>query len=188
MRYSGKLQKAMKRCPQCQVDYFDQMLEFCVEDGAKLVTVNDRPTAAQTEVLNTAQNSVETFFFKDQSELPQTVAAGDAETYKQNSPNPTQVSSLKEKAVEKGYRALEIAALVFALAHNWWQWLYVDRQNYGSASNFLLSIEFLVWILLLAAGATAGLLSLKLSRQKTLAYAGLVILAVNFLLLIVPRK
>src|SRR5688572_1350992 len=27
----------MKRCPQCRIEYFDDMLEFCLEDGARLV-------------------------------------------------------------------------------------------------------------------------------------------------------
>lgn len=30
----------MKRCPTCKIDYFDEMLEFCLDDGAKLVLMS----------------------------------------------------------------------------------------------------------------------------------------------------
>jgi hypothetical protein len=177
----------MKRCPKCQADYFDQMLEFCLEDGAKLDVIDNSATAGRKPVA-TNQNNVETMFFDASAGLPKTVEVKDLETVKQLPAGVTEPVSLKQHAVEKGYRALEIGTLVFALAHNWWQWLYVDRQNYGSVSNFLFSVEFLIWFLMLAAGTAAGLLTLKLARRKGLAYAGLVILAINFLLLLVPRK
>lgn len=178
----------MKRCPKCRLDYFDQMLEFCLEDGAKLVTITERSTAAKTEVLNTAQNSVETVFTNNFAELPQTVQANDLMKTEASAANETKADSLKRKAVEKGYRTLELGSLIAALAHNWWQWLYVDRQNYGSVSAFLFSADFVIWFTLLLAGTVAGLLTLKYSRHKTFAYFGLVVLAINFILLIVPRK
>ena len=31
----------MKRCPKCSADYFDNMIEFCLEDGAKLSDISD---------------------------------------------------------------------------------------------------------------------------------------------------
>jgi hypothetical protein len=178
----------MKKCPQCQTAYFDEMIEFCLEDGAKLTAVSN-PTTAETKSFITDQKSIETVFFDASAELPKTVAVNDPATIVQPSAVVTeQPLSLKQKTVEKGYRALEIGTLVFALAHNWWQWLYLDRQSYGSIGNFLFSANFLVWFLLLAAGTTSGILSLKLSRKKDLAYAGLIILEINFLLLLVPRK
>ena len=178
----------MKKCPQCQTAYFDEMIEFCLEDGAKLTVVNS-PTTVETKPFITNQKSVETVFFEGRGELPKTVEMKDSSTVVQPPAGVTeQPLSLKQKTVEQGYRALEVGTLVFALAHNWWQWLYVDRQSYGSIGNFLLSANFLIWFLLLAAGTTSGILSLKLSRKKELAYAGLVILAINFLLLLVPRK
>ena len=178
----------MKRCPQCRADYFDEMLEFCLEDGAKLAVVGSSATTADTKVLNTKQNKIETMPFDASTGLPKTVEVKDSVTAIQPPAGVTESVSLKQNAVEKGYQALEIGTLVFALAHNWWQWLYVDRQNYGSISNFLFSADFLIWFLLLSAGTAAGLLTLKFSRRKTLAYAGLVILAINFLLLLVPKK
>jgi hypothetical protein len=177
----------MKRCPQCQADYFDEMLEFCLEDGAKLAVVGNRASAADTKVLNTDQKDVESGFFNDRAEVPQT--ARFEEMAKPNaSPQETKLNSLKQKTIEKSYQALEVGTVVFALAHNWWQWLYVDRQSYGSVSGFLFSADFLIWLLLLLAGTTAGLLTLKFSRRKTLGYVGLIILAINFLLQLVPRR
>jgi len=177
----------MKRCPRCRADYFDEMLEFCLEDGEKLTAVSASGTALK-EPVKTNQNNIETMFFDASAELPKTVEVKNPATVNQSPPSLTKSASLKENAVEKGYRALEIGTLVFALAHNWLQWLYIDRQNYGSLVNFLSSAEFLIWISLLLAGTAAGLLTLKLSRKKGMAYAGLVILAINFLLLLVPRK
>ncbi len=178
----------MKKCPQCETAYFDEMIEFCLEDGTKL-TVISSPTTAETKPFITNQKSVETVFFDGRAELPKTVEMKDSTTVVQPSAVVTeQPLSLKQKTVEKGYRALEVGTLVFALAHNWWQWVYVDRQSYGSIGNFLFSANFLVWFLLLAAGTASGIFSLKLSRKKDLAYAGLIILAINFLLLLVPRK
>jgi hypothetical protein len=177
----------MKRCPQCQTDYFDEMLEFCLEDGAKLSVVGSRATAADTKVLNTDQRGVEAGFFDDRADVPQTTRLGDIA--KTNSPpQETKLKSLKHKTIEKSYQVLEVGTVVFALAHNWWQWLYVDRQSYGSVSGFLFSADFLIWVLLLLAGTVFGLLTLKFSRRKALGYAGLIILAINFLLQLVPRR
>ncbi|HQU82493.1 MAG TPA: hypothetical protein PKY59_05185 [Pyrinomonadaceae bacterium] len=177
----------MKKCLKCNEVYYDETLVFCLEDGTELRSVNNQ-SAVATERFSVDEKSIETMFANGNAELPKTVAANDVETFKQNSPNQTQISSLKEKAVEKGYRTLEIGSLVFALAHNWWQWLYVERQNYGSISAFLFSTDFVIWFLLLVAGTVAGLLTLKFSRNKTLGYISLVILAINFLLILVPHK
>jgi hypothetical protein len=179
----------MKKCPKCQADYFDEMLEFCLEDGAKLSVAGSRATAAETKAFNKDQKELETMFSGHGGEVPQTVEVRNPATVDQPAADRTEATvSLKEKAVAKGSRALEIGTLVFALAHNWWQWVYVDRQSYGSISNFLFSAEFLLWILLLFAGAACGLLTLKFSRKKELGYAGLVVLAINFLLLLVPKR
>lgn len=176
----------MKKCPQCQADYFDEHLEFCLEDGAKLKVVGNSATSARTEILDREQNSIETFSFG--SELPKTVEARQPETAERQTAEVTKLDALKQKSVEKGFRALELGTLIFALAHNWWQWIYVERQNYGSISNFLLSLDFLIWFLLLLAGAACGILTLKFSSKKEMAYIGLVILAINFILLLVPLK
>jgi hypothetical protein len=181
------VKEKMKRCPQCRAEYSDETLRFCLEDGTEL-NFAGKPTEAATEFFSVGQKSTETLFFERGVGVPQTLPNDAAATAKQDLPSATQPSSLKQKTVEKGYRALEVGTLVFALALNWWQWLYVDRQHYGSIPSFLLSAEFLIWLLLLLAGTTSGLLTLKFSRKKELAYAGLIILAINFLLLLVPRR
>ena len=180
----------MKKCPQCQADYFDEQLEFCLEDGAKLAFVRSTATVADTKVFSTAENSVATAFFEQRgAEVPQTADANSPAAKTTSLPaDDTKLTSLKQNAVETGSRALEIGTLVLALANNWLQWLYIERQHYGTFTNFVFSVEFLFWLLLLFAGAAAGLLTLKLSRTKTLAYVGLVILAINFVLLLVPKK
>lgn len=181
------LSNTMKKCPKCQADYFDETLDFCLEDGSKLNFADGR-TTAKTEVLTADQKSVETLSFNEQSKIPDTIEVGKNAVVNKSATDEIKTTSLKEKTVEKGHQVLEISVLVFALAHNWLQWLYVDRQNYGSVYNFLFSVEFIVWLLLLLAGTAAGLLTLKLGRKKGFAYIGLVILAINFLLLIVPKK
>jgi len=178
----------MKRCPKCQADYFDEVLEFCLEDGARLSVVSGKATMAETKVLTADQKSIETMFFDASKEVPTTLEMNDPATIDQSPKGATEPVSLKQKTIEKGYRALEVGTIVFALAHNWWQWVYVDHQNYGSISNFLTSVEFLIWLLMLLAGVALGLLTLKFSRKKELAVIGLLILAINFLLLLVPRK
>jgi hypothetical protein len=178
----------MKRCPQCQADYFDQMLEFCLEDGAKLTVVKRSATIADTKVLNADHQSIETMFFDASKEVPKTLELNNQATVEQPPERATEPVSLKQKTIEKGYRALEVGTVALALAHNWWQWVYVDHQSYGSIGNFLTSAEFLSWLLMLFAGVALGLLTLKFSRKKELAYIGLLILAINFLLLLVPRK
>src|SRR5215203_1700004 len=110
----------MKRCPKCQADYFDEMLEFCLEDGAKLTVVGSRPTTAETKDFDTNQKNIETMFFDASAKVPETVEVKNSVTA--NSPPAaatTETISLKQKTFEKGYRALEVGTLVFALAHNW---------------------------------------------------------------------
>lgn len=164
------------------------MLEFCLEDGAKLAVVGSRATATETKAFNTDQKSVETMFFDAAAKIPKTLEMNDAAAVNAPRPAATETVSLKQKTVETGSRALEVGTLVLALAGNWLQWLYIERQSYGTLTNFLFSPEFLIWLVLLFGGAAAGLLTLKFSRTKALAYAGLVVLAVNFLLLLVPKK
>lgn len=177
----------IKKCPQCQTAYYDRTLEFCLEDGTKLIETDEMATVESKPA--TKQNNVETIAFEPFPTIPPTVEVRDAADSSIQTPKTeTKLEALKQNAVEKGYRTLETSALVFALAHNWWQWLYVDRQNYGSVTNFLFSADFLIWAVLLIAGTVAGLSTLKFSQKKAFGYASLVILAINFILLIVPRK
>lgn len=175
----------MKRCPKCNADYFDNMLEFCLEDGMRLTSVSDtggkttqanppRPTAAETvslpftgvpktlEVPGSSSGEIETIVAKTDMVLPSI---------------PAKTSSV-----------LENAPIVLALAHNWWQWLYLEKQYVSSFMEYILSANFLMWLLLLAAGVIVSLLAVKRSERKIVAYTSLVILAINLILFIVPRR
>lgn len=178
----------MKKCPKCETAYSDETLDFCLDDGTRLLEFKPQ-AAVKTEVFSSDQASAETLFFDKSAGLPKTVGSRRGETVSELPASTNQTASLKQRTIEKGYRALEIGAVFFALAHNWWQWLYIDRQSYsGNISRFFFSAEFLVWILLFMGGAAAGIAALKFSRRKDLGYISLIMLAINLILILVPRR
>jgi hypothetical protein len=83
---------------------------------------------------------------------------------------------------------LEIAPIVIALALNWWQWIYLNNQYYSSFSSYVLSANFLMWLLLLTTGTALSLFAVKRCKNKRFAFASLVILSVNLILFLVPRR
>ncbi len=168
----------MKRCPKCNQEYHDDSLEFCLEDGARLLAPTKTKTTDQTVVLptNFIEQSIETKVISSNA-TPQI-----------ESIKTTKVQELKEKAVNKGYQILEISPIVIALVHNYWQWLFADKQSTYSISEFLLSSSFIVWIILLIVGIGMSISTLKFGRNKHFAITSLIILAINFLLFIVPRR
>ena len=152
------------------------MLEFCLEDGTRLelasvpVTAADR--ALKTENLPghdplVAGRSIETVFVPG-----------------------TRVQEQREHPPERprGEKVFEILPVVLALAHNWWQWIYVEKDYIHSYADFLLSANFLMWLLLLGGGTAAGIYSVKRSANKTFAIISLVTLAINLILFLVPRR
>ncbi len=61
----------MKQCPKCKTVYTDDSLQFCLSDGANLISVDDRDEAAETVRMSVGgaplrvdipQNSVPTIF------------------------------------------------------------------------------------------------------------------------------
>jgi hypothetical protein len=185
----------MKRCPKCNLSYSDETLEFCLEDGVKLVFATSRqaeqptvtksnlPSAATDQTLNLPFSNVSNpLDVKSPHQQP-------ANNFQAGAEAKTIASTeLKEKVTSQGYKILEIAPIVLSLAHNWWQWLYLNNQYYYSFSTYVLSANFLMWLLLLAAGAVTSLLAIKLCRSKAFAYTSLVILAINLLLFLVPKR
>jgi hypothetical protein len=175
----------MKSCPKCQITYEDNSLEFCLEDGTRLVSSDnfstEIPTVTHSNNPNPTIAKTVSLPFSDQAQ-----GAGQA-TAKNPSAFP-QVNQIKEKAIEKSNKVLEVIPIVMALAHNWWQWIYLNNQNYSSVTAFLLSPNFLVWFLLLIVGVVLGLISFKRTRNRGFAVAGLVIFAVNFILFLVPKR
>jgi|GEM_PF-1201215 len=181
----------MKRCPKCKLDYFDEILEFCLEDGSKLFTVTtsgETPTVTRLNPSSpTTEKTVNLPYVKAPGTLPfETPNAAAHNQIVEKSGGSSDL--LKEKVTDKTFRILETAPIVLSLAHNWWQWIYLNNQYYSSLTGFLLSANFLMWLLLLTAGASISLLALKYSRNKKFAYTSLVILAINLLLFLVPKR
>jgi hypothetical protein len=169
----------MKRCPKCNADYFDNMLEFCLEDGTRLTSLS--PTGgAPTAVAQPPRQTVpEKTVSMPLSAQPK---QGEVETVVAKKIIPTDELKLSQNKV------LEIAPVVVALAHNWWQWLYLEKQYYSSFMEYVFSANFLMWLLLLSTGIGISLYSIKRSERKGFAYTGLVILAINLILFLVPRR
>jgi hypothetical protein len=169
----------MKRCPKCNADYFDNMLEFCLEDGTRLAFAPQSAAVktAPTIPAETRDNpgpiaqrvSEETVVIPGERRVPDTIAQPKSE-------------------ISASIRVIERAAVGLALAHNWWQWLYLEKTYVSSITDYVLSANFLMWLLLLGAGAAAGIYSIKRSRDKTLAIISLVTLAINLILFLVPRR
>jgi hypothetical protein len=177
----------MKRCPKCNADYFDNMLEFCLEDGTRLTSLSDTSGGAKTTQANpprpTAAETVSLPF----AGVPKTLevpgsSSGEIETIVAKTDMVLPAMQAKTSSI------LENAPIVFALAHNWWQWLYLEKQYMSSIMDYVLSANFLMWLLLLAAGIIVSLLAVKRSERKIVAYTSLVILAINLILFLVPRR
>jgi hypothetical protein len=184
----------MKRCPKCSLVYFDNALDFCLEDGAKLVAASnsseEMPTVTKSnKPITTTDKTVSlpfsgvspTIGFDDlqqQKNKPQTILPVEA----------AKTNLIKEKVTVQTYKILEVAPIVLSLTHNWWQWIHLNNQYYSSLSGFLVSANFLMWLLLLLAGATVSFFALKKCENKAFAYTSFVILAVNFILFLVPKR
>ncbi|MBA3632858.1 MAG: hypothetical protein H0W58_08640 [Acidobacteria bacterium] len=166
----------MKCCPKCNVDYLDNTLEFCLEDGTRLIlSAKNNPANAKTAVLNnfTKQSPIE---FETSNE-----------TILQNK-DTNKLTNIKEKVTYQGFKIIEVAPIVLALTHNYWQWLYLNELNYNDTISFLTSSSFIIWLLLLISGAISSIIALKYGKNKGFAITSLVILAINLLLSIVPNK
>lgn len=175
----------MKRCPSCNIEYFDKTLEFCLEDGTRLLSVAQRESESPTVIRST----------KTASTNEKTINlsfSGSAQPFKSDKAERVEPASQKtfvtDTFAEPRRTALEIAPLVVALAHNWWQWIYLNNQYYSSFTSYILSANFLMWLLLLTAGAVIGLWALRRGQNKGFAFASLVILSINLILFLVPKR
>lgn len=175
----------MKQCPKCKTDYFDNMLDFCLDDGERLLRLKQTdvdfkqtsPTQAETVVLDNQLN-------------PTVFVPPNVKTELHNAPATelqNKSEKIKQRVTLQWLRTLEIVPVVLALAHNYWQWLYLSRKSYYEFSSYFFSADFLIWLLLLILGFVFGIISLKYSKRKTFAITALVVLAINLLLSIVPK-
>ena len=181
----------MKRCPKCNSEFYDESLVFCLEDGSRLLeTENSKYIPLNNKNKNTKFS--DDFETEVLHEIPtKDVILSDFNKNQQTleiQDNTNKITSIKEKAAQKGFKLIEILPVVFALSHNYWHWLYFDKAKFSSVWNFLISGTFLVWILLLFAGIIASLIAFKFGKNKQFAIVALVILAINLLLGIVPLK
>lgn len=166
----------MKRCPKCKADYFDNLLEFCLEDGTRLAFAPQSAVATAPGI---------------------TAVTGGAPIAERPSQETVVIPSDRKAALSAepaentstpAVRVIERAAVGLALTHNWWQWLYLEKAYVYSIADYLLSANFLMWLLLLCSGLGAGVYSFRQSRDKTFAVISLVTLAINLILFLVPRR
>ncbi len=174
----------MKRCPKCRTDYFDNMLDFCLDDGERLQILR------QQENFKEAENSqTETAVLNNYS-IPTALIPPTVKSEIQNAlpTEQTEISEkLQQKVTRKWLKILEIFPIFPALAHNYWQWLYLERKSYYDFTSYFLSLDFIIWTLLLITALVFGIISLKYSKQKGFAITALVVLAINVLFSIVPK-
>jgi len=175
----------MKRCPKCNIEYFDLTLEFCLEDGTRLA-IN---SAYRTETPTVPRANKSDLSTEKTVNLPYSRPANTLEKGNANSLHAfPQLTLTDEKSAQQRNQILEIAPFIVAMTHNWWQWIYLNNQYYSSFSSYVLSANFLMWLLLLAAGTILGLLGIKRCQIKAFSIAGLVILSINLILFIVPKR
>jgi len=205
----------MKKCPQCQTDYFDNMLDFCLEDGARLILAEDDPPskpAARTIFQESPPTDPSTIAFNSAFRHPRNDSEGEIETVVvektpgktpgnnigqvaeknagQNTlqaPRKLDTEKIRHRALGHWTSFLETAPLVLALMHNYWQWLYLSKLGYSGFLEYFLSGSFLIWITLLICGLILSIVSLKYGRSLKFAVFSLVVLAINVLLYIVPK-
>jgi len=173
----------MKRCPKCNRT-FDGALDFCLEDGTRLTSLSDTATAVTVEskVAQTAQPTVSYPITPVREAANKLTNAAEAETVV------AKKEILGANAIPHSAPALEYAAIAIALAHNWWQWLYLERQYVSSIFDYVFSANFLMWLLLLASGTGISLLVVRKGERKIFGILSLVILAINLILFLVPRR
>ncbi|MGB7068933.1 MAG: hypothetical protein WBD22_05520 [Pyrinomonadaceae bacterium] len=178
----------MKRCPNCNAEYSDNSLEFCLEDGSRLAMLAAKPSEPVTSSSPVGQRpmTVATEVIFGIGNQAQRAPAKAEETVTIVADKTTLVSP--DKSTSTANRLLELSPIVIALAHNWWQWLYIEGTYISSIASFIVSAPFLMWLLLLAAGVSICLIAVKRAERKEFAYTSLVILAINLILFLVPRR
>lgn len=176
----------MKRCPICRTDYFDNMLDFCLDDGERLLTL-----VQNEDTKKTAPTQAETVAFdrKDHEPLNNFFAPEVATQIQSENSSLLENKSekLKQEIKQRWLKTLEIAPIVPALAHNYWQWLYLARKHYYQFYDYFFSSDFIIWLLLLIMTLIFGIISLKFSIRKDFAITALIVLAINVLFSIVPK-
>jgi len=174
----------MKRCPNCNLAYSDHTLEFCLEDGTRLISEH----SIETEIPTVTLPNKFSLITEKTDNLPYSDSIKTLEIGKDAASASPQTNSIKEKVVQQSINVIEMAPVVVALAHNWWQWIYLNNQYYTSFSTYVLSANFLMWLLLLITGTVISLCAVKRGQNRGFAFASLVILSINLILFLVPKR
>ena len=173
----------MKRCPNCNREYTDGSLEFCLEDGSRLVSTQGTSLPQTVLLPNTTPILPTENINAPLQTSPQTIDINKVKTSVQ-----ARSQAVKKSVVHQSFKVLEVLPIVISLAHNYWQWLYVTNQTSSDLMSFIISVHFLVWLLLLILGIVFSLIAIKYCLNKGFAYTSLVILAINFILFLVPKR
>jgi len=182
----------MKHCPKCSLDYFDNALEFCLEDGTKLVLLknfdNEIPTVTKSNKPNPTTAETINLPFSKVGKTPESNVSGKDEDIKTIPKFETKNSNLIKDNIARSNKILETAPIVLSLAHNWWQWIYVNNQYYSSVTSFLVSANFLMWMLLLILAIGISFFTFKKCENKSFAYTSFIVLSINLILFLVPKR
>ena len=173
----------MKRCPKCNRS-FENSLDFCLEDGARLNPIFDSATAVTVESKPTQTVSPTVAY----PIAPVREAANNLSKTVETETVVAKKAILGQEPIVKPAPAFEYASIGIALAHNWWQWLYLEKQYVSSILDYIFSANFLMWLVLLASGTALSLFVVRRSERKIFGILSLVILAINLILFLVPRR
>jgi hypothetical protein len=190
----------MKRCPQCNLGYTDATIEFCLEDGTRLEPFNETADEPPTVWSNkstlggkttTQTRTAETF--ADNAKFASAWAGGQPnqsgqQNLQEKNENSPQTNEQPEAAASFTVKILALAPIIVALSQNYWQWLYMADYNSFKFPAFLWSVNFYIWLGLLVSGIVLSVFALRKNVNRNFAVVSLIILAINFLLCIVPRR
>ena len=160
------------------------MLDFCLDDGERLLLLKENQASNNATQTQSKTVALDNKFNPTVFDSPDTMT-GIQKDWQADLLNKSE--GIKQKVTLQWLKALEITPIILALAHNYWQWLYLTRKNYYDFSSFFLSLDFIIWLFLLITGAAFGIISLKYSERKSFAITALVVLAINVILSIVPK-
>ena len=184
----------MKSCPSCNLKYADDTLQFCLSDSTELVvfaTESEEPLTVFSSQTKTAERSWvdNTNLVGNSQDLGNWGEQSETVLQANTSPNSKTNAQSEETADNKLYeQVLTFAPVTIALMQNYWQWLYMDRPNAFEFPQFLWSINFLVWLALLAGGGWLCFQAIQKDKGKGYAIIGAEVLAINLLLTFVPRR
>ncbi|MEP6923231.1 MAG: hypothetical protein ABI954_02090 [Pyrinomonadaceae bacterium] len=182
----------MKSCPSCNLKYADDTLQFCLNDGTQLtefIETEEPATVFSSGVSTTEKSPSSHSNFEQMSVAPDSAHLQEANsTLFANQPTQELFSAKENASDELFIKILTFAPIVVALMQNYWQWLYMSKYDSFQFPSFLWELNFWVWLILLFSGTALCVLAIKNNKNRGFAVVGLVILAINFLLCLAPRR